>query len=240
MKQSIEKYYDGIASNIDYNLHRWKGDKLSTKIQRVHNKKALGDALDRIRAKNTLEVGCGAGEWTKMIASKSGTLTANDISIEMIKQAKANCDRKDVKFIHGDFLESFALKENIYDCIICMRALRFIKDKKRLLNTTHRLLQKDGTFFAVTQNPNWLPKKLPYLRHKMFGKEIHATGRQEVEAEEIKHILIVAGFKNIKVYPASIYLPRSPKILNPIYNLIHHNTMKITTLCESYAIEARK
>jgi SAM-dependent methyltransferase len=80
-------------------------------------------------AKNILEVGCGSGRFTELLASGAAEgrcVTAVDLSPEMIARAKERLGSSpSVSFVCGDFLdEDFDSK---FDCVVSAATLHHMK-----------------------------------------------------------------------------------------------------------------
>ena len=77
-------------------------------------------------SENALEIGCGTGEFTRVLASRARSVVAIDLSSQMIRRAKSqspNC--QNIEYLLGDFMRlSFPAEE--YDCIVSMATLHHL------------------------------------------------------------------------------------------------------------------
>jgi SAM-dependent methyltransferase len=74
-------------------------------------------------AENVLEVGCGSGRFTELLAKSNQKVTAIDLSPEMIARARERFGPSDpVSFYCGDFLEE-NFNSQKFDCIISAATL---------------------------------------------------------------------------------------------------------------------
>lgn len=83
-------------------------------------RKEIDDEASRLRTlvtgKNVLELACGTGYWTKVMAETAAHITAIDLWPEMIAVAKKKTLRAPVDFIAADMF-THPLAENSYDFI---------------------------------------------------------------------------------------------------------------------------
>src|SRR3712207_2737219 len=109
------------------------------------------------RPENVLEVGCGAGGFTRLLASRARSVTALDLSPQMIRLAKSRtAGLRNIEFLLGDLLR-LPLPAAGFDCVVSIatlhhlpaaRALHKMKDalKPGGVLVVHDLLADDGIF----------------------------------------------------------------------------------------------
>ncbi len=107
-------------------------------------------------AKNLLDIGCGAGNYTLMMLTKIPGLhcTMVDLSKPMLDKAFERVSEKtngDVSLLQGDIRE-VALKENHYDIILAGAVLHHLRDDKDWELTFHKLftLLKPGGCLMIS------------------------------------------------------------------------------------------
>lgn len=203
-------------SNKEYIEYRWKN---KTKMHEYDQTKlSLIEELKKSKhLKNILEIGCGPGTWTNMLAEKCDTLTAIDISEKMLEIAKVEIRNKNVQIICGDFL-SDTLKDEKFDAIYTVRAFEYFDDKIKSIKKIKRSLNNHGRICIITKNPDYLPKKisdnirrfeqlkgiLPEFVKKgmdVYSKKLHSD---MINFKDLEKILKKEGFKNIGMYPVII------------------------------------
>jgi 2-polyprenyl-3-methyl-5-hydroxy-6-metoxy-1,4-benzoquinol methylase len=82
---------------------------------------------------NALEIGCGTGEFTRLLATRARSIVAIDLSSQMIRLAKsqsANC--RNVEYLQGDVMR-ISLPAGEYDCIVSMATLHHLPLVEALL-----------------------------------------------------------------------------------------------------------
>jgi len=228
-------YYNEQTKDVcDYEYQRWFSRKAST---HSYNETliTLNNFLQDKQFAHTLEIGCGAGTWTKEITKHSDHVLGLDISENMVGFAKKkNLDS--VEFMVMDFLKLDASKFNSYDCLISMRMLRFLDDIDLFFKKVTEVLAPKGFCFIIDVNPSWLKRKvLGAKEDELFDITLRSPAFMKLKMAEY-------GFKDIHVRPATIYLPPP---FNPWLKLcdgIHMRNQnvelstRLSILSESYAI----
>lgn len=123
-----------------------------------------------------LDVGCGAGFLSNLLASENLQVTGLDISVESLSVAKKYDTTKKVQYVEGNaYMLPFA--DNSFDVITCMDFLEHIEDPERAIKEMSRVLKPNGQFFFHTFNRNpvayliiikvveWLVKNTPRHMH---------------------------------------------------------------------------
>jgi ubiquinone/menaquinone biosynthesis C-methylase UbiE len=110
---------------------------------------------------NVLEIGCGIGTQTKLLADfvKYGKITSVDISPKSIEIAKVHLkDYNQISFIAGDIANIEINENEIYDVIILPDVLEHIpiKDHQIIFKKFRKLLKKDGSIIINIPNPYYL------------------------------------------------------------------------------------
>ena len=104
-----------------------------------------------------LEVGCGLGAFARLVAERAGSVTAVDVSREMLRVAEERSrSHPNLQFILGDFLR-LDLPPETYDCVVTTTTLHHLPQDEALRKIKsllrpggvlilHDLLDPDGLF----------------------------------------------------------------------------------------------
>ena len=77
-------------------------------------------------SENVLEIGCGTGEFTRLIASRAQKVVAIDLSSEMIRLANSqSANYQNIEYVLGDVM-SDSLPAERYDCIVSLATLHHL------------------------------------------------------------------------------------------------------------------
>jgi ubiquinone/menaquinone biosynthesis C-methylase UbiE len=145
-----------------------------------------------------LEVGCGPGVWTKLVAEKCKKITAIDVSEGMLEQAKRFANRKNVKFISGD---SSFITDQKFDKIFAVRSFEYIKNKAATIEKFDNLLATNGKLVIIT-------KSKPCLWDFIYteGREKEKFWQEKVSYKMLRRMLSPL-FDDVTLKPAIIRLP---------------------------------
>ncbi|MCS7122121.1 MAG: class I SAM-dependent methyltransferase, partial [Archaeoglobaceae archaeon] len=98
-----------------------------------------------------LDVGCGDGKFTKLIAEACRAkevygLEISEIGVEMAKRNGINCSKCDVD------VENFPFDSNYFDAVFAGEIIEHLYDPDHFLEEVHRVLKPDGIFVLTTPN----------------------------------------------------------------------------------------
>ena len=157
------EYYDMIYNAKDYEK---EVDFIEDFIEEI-----IGES----KPKKILEVGCGTGNYTKILVDRGYEVTAVDVSEDMLKLASEKCDCEVIK---GD-IRDITLNEKFDTCIAMFAVMGYITENTdiiKALNNIYKHLKPNGIFAFDVWNGLAVLRLLPEQRLK------------EVENDEIKII----------------------------------------------------
>ena len=158
-------YYDLIYRDKDY-------EKEVDFIEEL-----FGEIIGASNPKKILELGCGTGNYTKIMVDRGYEVTAVDISEDMLKIASEKCDCE-CKFIKGD-IGDITINEKFDTCIAMFAVMGYITENAdiiKALNNIYTHLKPNGIFVFDVWNGLAVMRLLPEQRFK------------EVESDGIKII----------------------------------------------------
>jgi len=97
--------------------------------------------------KTILDVGCGTGNITAMLAQTAYCVHGIDASKNMIEYAQTHENRDNLTFEHC-FAEDF-ITDKKYDCALSIFCLHWIKDKQKAFESINKSLKINGEFFGT-------------------------------------------------------------------------------------------
>lgn len=151
--------------------------------------------LDKI-----LDVGCGDGKITALIASEvpNGIVFGLDISEKMIEQASQTFKNENLTFFQAD-AAAIPFKEE-FDKVISFCALHWLEDQHQALNSMNDCLKRDGMMLLVL--PREAPNNLGSVTEKIIQSEKwsrHFTNPKQERfyytTDYYKELLIKARFE---------------------------------------------
>lgn len=144
---------DNTKNNIIYNEHlvRYEFAK-----QFVKNKKIL-------------DIACGSGYGTKMLANAgAGKVIGIDADENTIKYAQKKYAHQNVEYLAGD-AEKIEQGSNLFDVIISFETIEHLQNPNKFLSELARVAKRDGLVIISTPNKDVFKQKNPF-HLKEFSK----------------------------------------------------------------------
>ena len=101
----------------------------------------------KIRGKEVLELACGPGNLSMMIASAAKQLTATDYAERMIAQAKKKDNPFHIVFEQADAM-NLPYEDGSFDAVVIANALHIVPEPEKVLEEIRRVLRPDGILIA--------------------------------------------------------------------------------------------
>jgi ubiquinone/menaquinone biosynthesis C-methylase UbiE len=109
--------------------------------------------LSESQYKSILELGCGTGKNTELLASIGERVHALDFSSGMIERAKAKLALPNVTFELADITRRWPCRENSFDLVACNLVLEHIEGLSFIFAEASRVLTDGGRFFISELHP---------------------------------------------------------------------------------------
>jgi ubiquinone/menaquinone biosynthesis C-methylase UbiE len=111
------------------------------------------ETLANRRYQSVLEVGCGTGKNTVLLAQLGERVCALDLSVGMLKQAQRKVQLDHVLFAVADLTKAWPCKTESVDLIVCNLVLEHVRDLSVIFSEVHRSLVAGGCFFVSELHP---------------------------------------------------------------------------------------
>ncbi len=148
-------------------------------------------SLEYVGGKRVLDIACGTGYGTKIIASKAKEVIGVDISSEVIYYAKKNYSRENIIFYQGDATNLHFLKDDTFDCVVSFETIEHIPNYKKYLKEMHRLLKPRGLYIVSTPNKKYASPGLSKPKNPFHVIEFYLNDFKK---------LLNNYFSDIKIY----------------------------------------
>jgi ubiquinone/menaquinone biosynthesis C-methylase UbiE len=178
----------------DMEFHRHTARQYEDTIAReyhMYHVHSLYPWIERLYAANpamrVLDIGCGTGIVSLILARKGFQVVGIDHSIDMLeiarhKAASLNLSGR-ITFIQSD-IEKISFEDNSFDGITCQGVLHHLRDMRPVLAEAYRVLKPGGHFYISEPcNPPTFIKLLFLSIQKMLGR-IKTSSRSQPEAVE--------------------------------------------------------
>jgi len=164
-----------------------------------HSQAVVEGALDGMRMKELLDVGCGIGENAEHVASRGVQVTAVDFSEDAINEARQRHPQTSVLYKHHDIFQVENFWHEKFDVVLDSATYHAIRsmDRLRYLKILYGYLKPGGQLVTITfaEHPKGMPKKLA------------------VDKDVLCENLYDAGFSDVTV---------APGIYNGVYSSIEN------------------
>jgi ubiquinone/menaquinone biosynthesis C-methylase UbiE len=140
---SIQAAYDYWAATYDLDRN------LTRDLDQVVTRKTLAHR----HCRSILEIGCGTGKNTPLLADIGGKVLALDFSQGMINRAKEKLPLDHVTFAVADLTCSWPCDDQSVDLIVCNLVLEHIGDLSFIFPEAFRALVAGGNFFICELHP---------------------------------------------------------------------------------------
>ena len=126
---------------------------LDRNLTRDLDRAVTTDTFTSLRYHTILEVGCGTGKNTTLLAQIGGRVCALDFSAGMLKHAKGKVQNDHVVFAVADLTKPWPCKTESVDLIVCNLVLEHIQDLSIIFSEAYRTLAPGGQFFISELHP---------------------------------------------------------------------------------------
>ncbi len=156
-----------------------------------------------------LELGCGTAYFTKELALTGATITAIDISPELLAQARINCHAPNVTF---EVQNAYALSypDASFDSVIGSSVLHHLEIEEAL-RQIYRVLRPEG-MICFTE-PNMLNPQIAVQKNVPAVKKRLGDSPDETAFFRwpLRRLLEQTGFRDVRVRPFDFLHPRTPE-----------------------------
>ena len=196
--QKTEKPITDVAKKVFPRLE-WTGERYVPWLEEA----AIGyEHLHRyayttqfVRDKRVLDLACGEGYGSYLLARTAESVVGIDIDETAIKHARNKYIKQNLDFKVGSITEVPIAGKHLFDVAVCFEALEHIEEHQKLLSEAKRLLTPDGIFIVST------PNKRVYSDEPQFNNPFHV---HELYFDEFRE-LFENNFKNVKFLGQRIY-----------------------------------
>jgi SAM-dependent methyltransferase len=124
--------------------------KVPPKLWQEHiNRYSFASQL--VQGKACLDVACGTGYGTALLAQRCDTVIGVDLKEQALKHAKYRYDSRGVEFIEAD-AEALPFGKETFDCVVSFETIEHLERPAKFLSECRRVLRDYGLFICSTPN----------------------------------------------------------------------------------------
>lgn len=151
-------------------------------------------AAEYVRDKKCLDIACGEGYGSMLLAQSAQSVVGGDVDSETVKWAKERYVKNNLEFITAD-ISQLDLKSSDFDIVVSFETIEHISAaaQKKAIKELKRVLKKDGLLFISTPST----ESALHCKHNKFHEH-------EMSCEEFA-ALLQSEFKYVKFLGQSVY-----------------------------------
>jgi ubiquinone/menaquinone biosynthesis C-methylase UbiE len=150
-----------------------------------------------------LDIGCGAGTYTRFLAEEGLSVIGIDYSLPTLLKARAR-SAPGISWVTGD-ATLLPIREGSIDGVLCFGVLQAVAATEPVLQAIARAMKPAGTLWIDALNARCIPNSIGIHRRHLAGKPLHL--RYET-AETLRAALGESGFDAIMLHWVPILPPR--------------------------------
>jgi ubiquinone/menaquinone biosynthesis C-methylase UbiE len=140
---NVRQAYNNWATQYDSNQNK----------TRDLEAQALKETLNSKTFKNCLEIGCGTGKNTEWLITVAESITAVDLSEEMLAKAKQKISDEKVEFIQADITKDWSFIKNTFELITFSLVLEHINNLDQIFKEVSASLTPGGYVYVGELHP---------------------------------------------------------------------------------------
>ena len=141
---AFSKVSSDVLRLLKLALFRFRSQENYQKMQSYIAKNLINELKQKgidFSSANVLELGAGAGGYSKILNQESSAFIASDL------QKDTWVDKLDIPFKPVDVLEPFSFESDVFDLIYCSSVIEHVADPDNLLKESWRVLKPGGVLF---------------------------------------------------------------------------------------------
>lgn len=184
----------------------WNWESHAGKLRWARRVKMIGAHLKP--GMTILELGCGAGYFTKELARSGAEIVAVDVSADLLEIAKANCPASNVRYQIQDAC-AITYPHATFDSVVGSSILHHL-EMEPALQEIRRVLKPGGTIYFT--EPNMLNPQIAIQKNVPWIKRWLGDTPDETAffRRPLRRLLERIGYRDVLVEPFDFLHPKTP------------------------------
>lgn len=184
----------------------WNWESHAGKLRWSRRVKMIGGHLKP--GMTILELGCGAGYFTKELARSGAEIVAIDVSADLLEIAKANCPASNVRYEIQDAC-ALTYSDTAFDSVVGSSILHHLEIEPAL-REIRRVLKTGGTIYFT--EPNMLNPQIAIQKNVPWIKRWLGDAPDETAffRRPLRRLLEGTGYRDVRVEPFDFLHPKTP------------------------------
>ena len=164
-----------------------------------------------------LDIGCGAGTYTRMLHAQGLDVLGIDYSAPSLQKARERSDVA-IPWLAAD-IHHLPLADASAEGVLCFGVMQALSGPEPALTEIHRVLKPGGEVWVDALNARCLPTAIREYRRRRAG---HAPHLRYDQPEDFMRSAVAAGFKDAELF----WLPLVPRRLGLLQGLLESRPSK--------------
>lgn len=186
------------------------GERLTTKIYEywvIEHLHRYALASNLAKGKKVLDIACGEGYGSSLLANVADSVVGADISREAVEHASKKYIKGNLKFLHGSATE-IPLESNSIDVVVSFETIEHHDQHIRMLEELKRVLKTDGILIMSSPDKKYYTD-IPGYNNPYHVKELYENEFKDLITTYFKKSI----FLNQKAVFGSVITPAKPSVI---------------------------
>ena len=224
----------------------WTGERLETfvlndaTIEHLHR---YAIAKELVQGKHVLDIACGEGYGSNLLASSARFVNGVDIDQAIIIHASQNYKKENLSFTHGS-VEKIPFEANTFDIVVSFETLEHTTEHISMLKEIKRVLKPEGLLLISTPDKKSYSDipgyKNPFHKKELYQAEFDKLLRDHFNYHSIYYqnlhmasLIMNADDRSLKIYEGDYNSISNPDTIEPLYFLALCSDREIPKLSSS-------
>lgn len=222
-------------NETDASIAGWSEAGLDTRVRAF-----LRHWKPRNAGERWLDLGCGAGTYTRLLAEQELDITGADYSSVSLQKARARSQRPKA-WVSAD-ARQLPFRDSSFDGIICFGVSQTLSQTAELAAEAARVLKPGGEFWLDALNSACIANTVSMIARRIRGLPAHLRYDR---ALCVQHALRESGFQTLGIYWLTLAPSRWPMLQRAFDSrlglTLHRRTPRLASvLSHSFIVHARR
>lgn len=148
-KTKIQEFFNNFSAH--YNQSAFFDSKGLMYLDHIETD-FIRDNTSSIKISRLLEIGFGAGRNLRLFKNRNIEIDGIDIAENMLEETRKEFNGEKLALKHQDVNDGLPYKDSVFDLVVCVRVLKYIKRWRFVLSEISRTMKKDS--YAVLEVPS--------------------------------------------------------------------------------------
>lgn len=154
----------------------WTGERLETFVQTENttehlHRYALASSL--VKGKKVLDIACGEGYGSALLAAYASAVTGVDIDLQTIEKAKSKYKHDNLLFLNGS-AAAIPCQENTFDVVVSFETIEHHSQHDEMMLEIKRVLKAEGLLIISSPDKSIYSDR-PAYKNPFHVKELYAA-----------------------------------------------------------------